>query len=234
MGDVNLCEKYQELMQYINFCEYSIPDIALVGVGTMFWVVCYIAVIRHSFKRKFIEMPMFVAAGNIGWEFVWSFLFITNMGTAFLWGYRAWFFLDLFIFYLIFVYGYKQTGIPILQKYFKVMFLFVTAFWTIAFYFFVKGGYDTAIGATSAYMISVGISTLYITLFLFRKDVQDFSWTAAWTRACGDIIMTIFVLRYYNIPLLLVMGAYVGILDIIYVILVYRARRELKTREALA
>jgi len=147
------------------------------------------------------------------------------MGTFYLWGYRAWFALDLFIFYLLFKYGHKQFTVPLLKKYFKWIFLGVTVFFGFFFYEFAKGGYDTPIGATSAFFLSVGISTLYISLLLSNKEARNFSWTAAWTRACGDIIMTIFALHYYNIGLIAVMGAYVVTLDLIYVVLLYRMRR---------
>jgi len=73
MTGSELCEKYPEMMKIINFCDYSVLDITLCGVGTLFWVVCYIAVIKNGFKRKYVEMPMFVGAGNIAWEFIWSF-----------------------------------------------------------------------------------------------------------------------------------------------------------------
>lgn len=232
---MNYCEEYPELMRWVNLCEYSIQDISLVAVGTLFWVICYFAVIRSAWKTKFIEMPMFVAAGNIGWEFIWSFFFITNMGEAFLWGYRIWFIMDLFIFYYMFRYGAKQTNLPWLQKNWKLCFAGVTAFFIAFFYYFAEGGYDTPIGATSAYFLSVGISTLYITLFLAKRKEYVFSWTAAWSRAVGDIIMTIFVLSYYDFPrigIVAVMGAYVATLDIAYVVLVYRWRKQQKLAAA--
>ncbi|MDX1683902.1 MAG: hypothetical protein R3275_01635 [Saprospiraceae bacterium] len=219
------CQKYPDLMDYVNLCDYTVSDIGLVLFGTLFWVLCYVAVIRSAWKHRFMEMPMFVAAGNIAWEFVWSFFFFTNMGLVFLWGYRVWFILDLFIFYFVYKYGYKQIRDPWLKKNWKYIFILVTVFFIFFFYFFAKGGYDTVIGATSAYMLSVGISTLYISVFLRNKDEYRFSWTAAWSRACGDIIMSVFVLSYFNIGIIWVMAAYVALLDLYYVYLVYQHKK---------
>ena len=217
---------------WFNLVDYTLFDLILVSVGTLFWVVCYVAVIRNGFKMKYAEMPMFVGAGNIAWEFIWSFFEQTNMGVFYLWGYRAWFVLDLFIFFLIFKYGHKQTNIPLLQKYWKYCFVLVTVFFCFFFYYFAQGGYDTPIGATSAFFLSVGISTLYITQLLANKNPNNYSWTAAWTRACGDTIMTIFALHYYNITIIGVMGAYVVSLDLIYVILLYKMRKEARLKAA--
>lgn len=226
--ETNYCEAYPALIKYINLCDYSLLDVSLVITGTLFWVVCYIAVIRTAFKHKFIEMPMFVGAGNIAWEFIWSFFFFTNMGVVFLWGYRIWFFLDVVIFYLLYKYGHKQVDGTWLRKNYKYIFAFITLFFCFFFHQFADGGYDTKIGATSAYMLSVGISTLYIGLYLRRSKEYTFSWTAAWTRAVGDTIMSVFVLRYYDIGILWVMAAYVILLDMYYVYLVYKDRKNKK------
>lgn len=223
---LDICSENPGLMKWINLCDYSIVDIALVASGTLFWVICYYVVIRHGFRNKYVEMPMFVAAGNIAWEFVWSFIFKTNMGEAFLWGYRAWFFMDLFIFYLIIKYGAKQTSIDLIKKYWVPIVIGITVFFAFFFYYFTHGGYDTPIGATSAFFLSVGISTLYITLFLSNKQLKNFSFTAGWTRAVGDTIMVIFALKYYDIGIIAVMGAYVVTLDWIYVYLLYKARKK--------
>jgi hypothetical protein len=222
---IDYCTQYPEWMHIVNLCEYSLTDVGLVMLGTLFWVICYFAVIRGGFKNKFVEMPMFVAAGNIAWEFVWSWFEQTNMGLLYLWGYRVWFFMDILIFYLMLRYGYKQVSNAWLRKYWKPSFILITVFFIFFYYFFAKGGFDTPIGATSAYTLSVGISTLYIALFVQRSNEYHFSWTAAWSRAAGDIIITVFVLSYYQIGILAVMGAYVALLDLVYVYLVWRKKQ---------
>lgn len=218
------CHEHAEMLRYFNLCDYSLTDLIVVGVGTLFWVISYIAIIRHGFKRQFIEMPLFVAIGNIAWEFIWSFFFTTNMGEFYLWGYRAWFFLDLFIFYLVLKYGAKQFKLELLKKYHIPIALGLTVFFVFFFYYFAEGGYDTPIGATSAFFLSVGISTLYITLLLSNKNPDNFSFTAGWTRAAGDCILTIFAINYYHIGIVAVMGIYVVILDCLYVILLWRMK----------
>lgn len=220
------CAQYSpELLHFFNLCKYTISDLIFVGIGTLFWVISYIAVIRNGFKRKFIEMPVFVAVGNIAWEFVWSFIYKTDMGDFYLWGYRAWFFLDLFIFYLVIKYGAKQFKWEVLQHHILAIVFGLVAFFGFFFYHFVHGGYDTPIGATSAFFLSVGISTLYITLFLTNKNAKNFSLTAGVTRALGDLVLTIFAIQFYDIGIIKVMGGYVVVLDLLYVVLLIRAKK---------
>ena len=222
------CQKYADWLPYFNLCDYTITDLVIVAIGTIFWVAAYIAVIRHGFKNKYIEMPLFVALGNLAWEFVWSFIFKTNMGDFYLWGYRAWFFLDLFIFYLIIKYGVKQFQIDLYKKLFLPIVGVLLVFFLFFFYYFVKGGYDTPIGATSAFFLSVGISTLYINLLLKNKNPDNFSLTAAVCRALGDTILTLFAANYTGIGIIIVMGVYVVILDFFYVGLLWRMKSKQK------
>lgn len=222
---MDYCHDYPTLIKYFNLCEYTITDLCVVGLGTLMWVVSYIAVIRHGFKNKFVEMPVFVAIGNIAWEFIWSFVYKTNMGDFYLWGYRAWFFLDLFILYLVIKYGAKQFKLPIFNKNIIPIVLGLLIFFGFFFYYFVKGGYDTPIGATSAFFLSVGISTLYIVLLYSNGNAQNFSLLAGVTRAIGDLVLTIFAIYYTEIGIIAVMGAYVVVLDFTYVGLLWKKKR---------
>lgn len=226
---MNNCNNYSEtLLYYFNLCEYSLTDLVVVGVGTLCWVISYIAIIRHGFKTKFLEMPVYVAIGNIAWEFVWSFIYKTNMGEFYLWGYRAWFFLDLVILFLLIKYGAKQFTIRSMKTYFKPIVVFLLTFFLFFFYYFVKGGYDTPIGAVSAFFLSIGISTLYINLLLTNKNASNFSLTSGVFRAIGDTVLTIFVVKYSGIEMVMVMGSYVVVLDFLYVILLYKMKKKQK------
>lgn len=219
------CHEYGALLRWFNLCDYSIKDLIIVGFGTLCWVISYIAVIRHGFKNKFVEMPVFVAVGNIAWEFVWSFVYKTNMGEFFLWGYRAWFFLDLFIFYLVIRYGAKQFTADLFKKLLVPLVVALSVFFVFFFYYFVKGGYDTPIGATSAFFLSVGISTLYIALLQSNKNPANFSMVAGVSRAIGDTVLTFFAIYYTGIEIIATMGAYVVVLDFWYVFLLLKMKR---------
>ncbi|TAE14606.1 MAG: hypothetical protein EAZ95_09730, partial [Bacteroidetes bacterium] len=74
----------------------------------MFWILAYILIIRNIRKYKYVGVPIAAVCTNFAWETLWSTAFYSDMGDAFEWGYRAWFFLDIFIFIGILQYGHKQ------------------------------------------------------------------------------------------------------------------------------
>lgn len=229
-----LCEQYPELVKWINFCEYTVPEIVLVFVGTAFWNVVYYIIIRNGFRNKYVEMPLPAAASNLAWEFTWGFLFTTDMGLLFVWGLRIWFFMDLFILYTVLRYGAKQLSVPLFKKYHIVIELACVLAWTVVFYFFIKGGYDTPMGATSAYVITVIMAALYITFYLSSSQPGAYSFTSSWCKGLGNLLMSVFVfLKYPDMYFLQSLTVVVFILDLIYSILLYR-RKPMPTGEVSA
>ena len=96
----------------LNLKDYTPFELFLFVGGCLLWVVVYVIYIINGKKYKFIEMPVFAASGNIGWEFTWSWLHRTDMGLLLVWTYRAWFFLDVFIFSDVLRHGRKQVTTP--------------------------------------------------------------------------------------------------------------------------
>lgn len=218
---MNLCEKYPELIKYINLCDYSLLEISLILIGTIFWNIVYVIIIKNGLKNKYVEMPVPAAASNLAWEFAWGFLFVTDMGLVFVWGLRIWFFLDLFIFYCILKYGAKQLSTPIIIKYFKPVEIISAIVWTLAFYFFIKEGYDTSMGATSAYIITIIMAFLYLYFFLSSGHQDKYSFTAAWSKMIGNTLMTVFVFMHYPEMYMLQFFTFIVlILNVLYVITV--------------
>jgi hypothetical protein len=223
----NWCEKYPEIVPYLNLCAYSPLELALIFAGTIFWVLAYGIIIRDSFKTKFVEMPAGAAAANIAWEFVWGFLFTTDLGLVFVWGLRIWFFFDLLIVYNLFRYGSKQTDTPIFVKYFKPVFGAGILAWAVLFYFFIKNGYDTPMGATSAYMITPPMSFWYILLFSWINQSKLFSYPVAWYKMLGSAFMLVYVfLHYPALGFLLALAVISLLLDIWYIFIFYQKRLE--------
>ncbi|MEO1052917.1 MAG: hypothetical protein AAFX87_19940 [Bacteroidota bacterium] len=225
-----LCQDYPKLSTYINFCEYTVLEITLVLIGTIFWNIVYYIIIRDAFKNKYVEMPLPAAASNLAWEFAWGFLVTTDMGLVFVWGLRIWFFMDLFIFYTVLKYGDKQLSIPLLKKYFKPIEIIVVLAWIVVFYFFVKEGYDTSMGATSAYVITVIMATLYITFYLSSDYPKAYSFTASWCKGLGNLLMSIFVFSHYpKMYFLQSLTVVVFILNVIYVVLLWQRDKNKNT-----
>src|SRR5437867_13124333 len=106
--------------QLINTTKYSMLEIGFFGTAGAVWIVVYAAVIRGSLKKQFVEIPAATVVANFSWEIIWGFVYRTDLGTMFVWGYRTWFFMDLYIVWQLYRYGYKQVLNPYLQQYFRL------------------------------------------------------------------------------------------------------------------
>ena len=68
---------------------------------------------------------------------------------------------------------------------------------TLIYYFFVKEGYDTTIGANSAYIAQMFISVLSLTLLLNNPGLKGLSFHVGWLRSFGTGANTIFMFLHY-------------------------------------
>ena len=185
-----------DLNYWINTKDYATPALIWNGVGCLFWVVTYAALVFRIVKIKYVEMPFFIAAGNIAWEFVWSFFFHPNTGQLYALSYQGAFALDVFIFISILRYGAKQIDIPEIKKYFKPLAIALLLLWLPLNYFYVAQGFDTAIGANSGYILNLFISLLY-PLLLLRGDPKNFSPVVAWSKWLGTGCITVSMFLIY-------------------------------------
>ena len=211
------------LRQWINLTDYSLAQLAVVGVGTSLWGVAYLAIIYNSFRKRFVEMPAFVACGNLGWEFVWGFVFHPNMGPLVVHLYQMCFVLDTLIFYNLLRYGHKQVDVPELRRAWKPLCVAMFILSAITCYFFPAAGYDDVLGATSAYILQVLISVQYITLFFRVRNRSLYSVVGTWARRLGTAIITVGMfmiypqnhfLQYVGIVCMVLDGIFVALLHI--------------------
>jgi hypothetical protein len=214
--------------QLFNLHDYTAPQLALYATGAYLWVVAYIIYIRNGFKYQTVEMPVFAACGNIGWELNWALFFVTDLGALCVWAHRAWFLLDLVIFYLVIKYAHKQTDLPLLKRFWTPICLFLMAGSALFYGTFVKQGLDVGSTIQSAYICQLPISFLYITLVLKSKDLTGWSTWAAWTRTLGTGLIGVFAfMRYPDHPFLLTMAVISTGVDFVYIYLLADRRRAL-------
>jgi len=209
---------------WINLEQFSTYELVVTGIGWIFWISLYILIVVHIRKSKYVEMPWICVLGNISWEFVWGFFFYDtiNLGELFIWSYRAWFFLDIFILWGLFKYGRKQLNSPDLKKYFVPICIFFIAFWICLYSSFIASNFDHKWGSQSAYISNIVISILFLELFLRQGKTRRFSKVMAWCKCLGTLAYTIvyFNFDYPNI-FVHVAGFTVLVLDIIYLYLLY-------------
>lgn len=208
----------------LNYSEYELWAIIVTMAGGLFWIVMYALIVRKIILEKYVEMPIVAACGNFAWEFLWGFVFadMVTLGTLFVWSYRIWFFLDIFIFYNVLKHGGKQIAIPELRKHWPVLGILVSVAFGALIYTFVVTGKDHLWGAPSAYMLNVCISGLFITLFLRQRAVRVFSKTMAWCKMIGSLSYSIAYLSFQpDEPFLRVICAVIFVLDVTYLVLLY-------------
>lgn len=208
----------------INLTDYTVAQHIFFALGCLLWVFTYIIVIRGIKKNDFIDIPLIAVTANFAWEFLWSFVFITDMGSLYMWGYRIWFFLDCFIVFGLFRNGYKQIGIAALRDKSKLIIAFGIACWVLMLYYYIKN-YDFPVshnGVYSGYIINVMMSALYIPMLLRLGSSQQFSRWAGWLKGVGTLLISVFCLLKYNDNFLLSMCAVTALLDAVYIYLVMR------------
>ncbi len=218
---------------WINTKDYTAPQLVWNGVGCLFWVITYAALVIEIRKRKFVEMPFFIAAGNIAWEFVWSVFYHPDTGKLYALSYQGAFLLDVFIFYSIIKYGSKQIEIPEIKKYFTWIVIGLLIIWLPLNYFYVAQGLDTPIGGNSGYILNLIISLLY-PMLLLRNNPANFSRVVAWSKFIGTGCITVSMfLIYPKNYFVQTLGASCFVLDLFYSILLTKKLTKLNGKSVL-
>ena len=215
----------------LNLRDYTPLELTTFGLGCFLWIVVYFFVLRSLRTQQFIEIPLVTVTGNIVWEFLWSWVFVTDMGSLFMWGYRIWFFMDCLIVYGAFRYGCKQISIPVLTKAAPWLVVFGIAAWSPVLYYYIDQ-YDAPIshmGAYSGYILNVMISATYIPLALRLGNWTLFSYPASWCKAIGNLLINIFCFLHFTDGFLLSLCVLTTIFDVIFIYLFVKMRKPLAT-----
>ena len=213
---------------FINDHSYSVLELILFGSGCFLWIVVYYFTIRNIHRIQFIEIPLATVCGNIVWEFLWSWVFHTDMGDLFQWGYRIWFFMDCYIVYNLFRFGYKQISIPELRKHSQAIIAFGIAAWTPVLYFYIKL-YDAPVshmGAYSGYILNVMISAMYIPLAFRLKNWTLFSYGASWAKAVGNLLINLFCFIHFSDWFLFSLCILTTVFDVIFLVIFTNYRQK--------
>jgi hypothetical protein len=210
------------VQHFLNTKDYHPLDFLFFLICFICWVLAYLEIIYNVRKHKFVDMPIVAATGNIVWEFLWSFVFIINLGPAAVWGVRVWFFLDVIINASLLLYGSKQMIIPEFKKNSTIIFLFLLLCWSGILYSFIYMKLDNGMGAVTAMITNLVMSVLYILMVFRRPDLWRISVRTAWYKflGTGSITAISFHLSSFRSNYFLIcLGVIAFILDIYYICL---------------
>ena len=215
---------------WINTRDYSPLELLVFGVGCFLWIVVYLFTLRNIHRHQFMDIPLATVCGNIVWEFLWSWVFKTDMGALFQWGYRSWFFLDCLIVAGTFRFGYKQITLPELRRSAAALFAFGIVAWAPVLYYYIAR-YDAPIshmGAYSGYILNVLISVLYLPLYLRLRAQPEgalFSMGSAWAKAVGNVLINVFCFLHFRDGFLLSLCVLTSVFDVAFLLLLAADRR---------
>ncbi len=204
----------------INLQDYTVAEHLFFAVGCAMWVATYVIVIRNIRRFAYIEIPMIAISANFAWEFLWSWVFRTDMGSLYVWGYRLWFVLDCFIVWHTFRLAWKQLsqGIPARAANWFFGAGLAASFFML--YFYIKN-FDlptSHMGAYSGYVLNVLMSALYLPLLL-RENIRLLSEVNAWLKGVGTALISVFCFLHFKDWYLLSMCVVTGVLDASYILL---------------
>lgn len=208
---------------FLNFIDrncvpYTYLELFLFAGGCFLWVAAYAVLIRNSLRYRFMDMAAIAVCSNFAWEGIWSWAFKTDMGWFLVWTYRAWFFLDIFIFWQLLRWGSKQISQPAFRDHFKPAAVFIALGFTVLYYFYVQEGMDTPIGANSAYLAQIIVSSTCLLLLLGSPDAKILSLAVAWLKGTGTGMNTVMMLMHYpHNHFLHTLGILAFILDTTYI-----------------
>jgi hypothetical protein len=209
---------------WLDTGNYTMWQILLFFTGSLLWLICYIDTIFDIRTKKVVNIPAAAVILNFGWEMAACFFFVPNMGKLLVAAYWAWMLCDIFIFYSLFRYGFKQMRIDFFKQH---------------AHFFIIGGIVISFLSQSTYMIQYDLPMAPITgyiinlimsiSFLYLLFIPDFKWysrVTAWSKFLGTgIISVMFFTKYPTNNFLTIMYVAVAAFDILYIMLVYKKLR---------
>ena len=153
--------------------------LALVDVGTAFWLVAYVLAIVQGFRQKTYGVPMVAITLNFTWEFLAAFAWDEPV---LLWriGDVLWMLIDGVIVFQLFRFGRTRQSVPeIRDAYVPVL---------VALF----------LAALVGQFISIVMGSLFITMYFARREHGDLAYGVAWTKWLGTGLTSLAL--YFILP----------------------------------
>jgi len=204
---------------------YTLTQIVLFFTGSMLWLVCYLDTLRDIRNKKVVNIPAAAVILNFGWEMAACFFFVPNMGKLLVAAYWAWMLCDVFIFYSLFRYGFKQMRINFFRShahYFIISGIIISFLSQCTFMI----QYDLPMAPITGYIINLIMSVAFLYL-LTIPGYEGNSLVTGWSKFLGTgIINLMFALKYPDNYFLISIGISCAVFDILYIVLLHRKKAQ--------
>ena len=189
------------------------------------WTIVYIELIFLGFKEKTYGMPFIALAFNFTWEIVYCYIdFKSGFSNVQTWINLIWFLLDVFIVCTYLIYGKKYFPKHTSRKYFMpwTIIIFLMSF-ALQYYFIIEFGDLWKV--YSAFIQNLIMSILFINMLVNRNDIKGQSLTIAINKWIGTLAPTILFGIIRGSKLILVLGIFCSVFDIIYIYFLNSVRK---------
>lgn len=181
------------------------------------WTVVYVESIRIGFKEKTYAMPLVALGLNIAWEALYTVVGFGSGAIVQHWINLVWFVLDCGIVYTYFKFGKEEFSERANPRYFVPFAILVFAMSAVLQVSFRVEFGD--IGAVySAFLQNLMMSVLYIDMLHKRQSTKGQNLTIAISKWIGTLAPTILFGAMGNNQLVLVLGIFCSIFDLIYIV----------------
>lgn len=181
------------------------------------WTIVYLHLIHLGFKEKTYGIPFIALALNFAWEALHSYIHLkTNPTSIETWILLVWLFLDFFVVCTYLLYGKKYFPKHTSTEYFMpwTIIIFIMSF--VLQYFFIVEFKELG-KVYSAFIQNLIMSILFITMLIKRSDLKGQSLTIAINKWIGTLASTILLGVIGGNKLVLALGIFCSIFDIIYI-----------------
>ena len=189
----------------------------LLLLSGLCWIIVYIQLIIVGLKHKTYGMPFVALALIFTWEALYSYIGLkSNLLNIQTWIILIWLLLDMVIVYTYLRYGRKYFPKHTSKEYFMpwTILIFLMSF-IIQYYFIVEFG---DLGKLySAFLQNLIMSILFINMLVNRMDIKGQNLTIAINKWIGTLAPTILFGVIQGNKLVLVLGIFCSIFDILYI-----------------
>jgi hypothetical protein len=184
----------------VNLENYSPQAMVVYAGGAMLFVAVYILVFINMFRNKVVGIPAIAFGANIAWEFLWGYVYRTDMGSLFSWGLKVYMPMSLVMGAFLLRYGYKQFINRGFRRHPAVVMGVSFVFW-MAVISLLKP-VDDAAGMSSVMLVNLVLSATFIPLLLntFQQrgliGLDKYSQAIGWLKLGGATFNSIFCWVY--------------------------------------